>query len=90
MIDSVVKGLSSGEVSFALENYTGSERDPGQILDGIFCDIGDALYEDPDTEIAMDQVQDMLSRLKNFRRCFRVRELMQPIAALEAYVGAAA
>lgn len=88
----IVSGLASGTVDFVYDNFVqeGDKTHPAQILDDIFCGIGDTLYEDPDAFISTEAMKTMLRELKRFRRCFRVAELMQPISQLEAYLNSTA
>lgn len=84
----IISGLAGGSVAYVYDNFIpqGGKTNPAEILEDIFCGIADRLYEDPDTFICPEEVASMLKALKAFRRCFRVSELLQPIARLEAYL----
>lgn len=90
-LQEIVCGLERGSVEFVYDNFVqeGSLYHPADILEDILCDVADVLYENPDAYISDSRLEIMLKKLKAFRRCFRISELLEPIGQLESCLTAA-
>ena len=84
----IENGLAYGEISFSFDNLMSAIKPghPADILDDIFCDVGNALLNDKNAVFPRERLELMLSQLKGFKECFGVKELKKPISDLEKYL----
>lgn len=86
----VENGLAYGQIQFHYDNMMCAMKPghPADILDDIFCDVGNELCFNPQAEIPTSQLKEMLEELKEFAAAFRISELDHAIEALTAYLSA--
>ncbi len=84
----IENGLAEGRIPFSYDNLMSAMKPghPADILDDIFCDVGDALYYDFAAEIPTERLQQLLSDLEEFKACFNVDRLQGPIDDLKEYL----
>lgn len=85
-IGEVEEGLMYGQISFSYDNLMSAMKPghPADILDDILSVIGWDVFagKEPDKE----KVQEVLTRLQEFKQCFNVKELADPIKHLAEYL----
>lgn len=84
----IENGLAEGWIPFSYDNLMSAMKPghPADILDDIFCDVGNTLYFDPTAKIPTERLQRLLSDLEEFKDCFNVDRLQQPIDDLKEYL----
>lgn len=81
----VEEGLMYGTISFAYDNLMSAMKPghPMEILDSILAEI---YFESHKPDIDIQKVKNVVSNLKDFKKCFKVKELTTPIKHFEAYI----
>ena len=82
----IENGLAEGRISFdypKLAMAMGAGH-PADILDDIFCEVGDAVYLKK--AVTKESLEKMLSGLQSFSKDFKVKELKNPISHLKDYI----
>jgi len=85
-IAQIENGLAEGEIRFSYDKLMSAMKPghPADILDDIFGDVGNAVYLKK--EVPKEKVKELLKKLKEFKKCFKVKELAKPISDLDAYL----
>lgn len=86
MIAEVEEGLACGGIDFSYDNLMSAMKPghPADILDDILSIIGWDVFKGETPE--RKKIEKVLSELKNFKACFKVKQLKKPIDALEKYL----
>ena len=86
MISEVEEGLMYGNISFSYDNLMSAMKPghPADILDDILSIIGWDVFKGETPE--REKIEDVLTQLKAFKSCFKVKQLKQPIEALDNYL----
>ena len=82
----VENGLAEGSIQFdypKLAMAMGAGH-PADILDDIFCEVGEAVYLGKD--VTKEQLENLLSGIKSFSNDFKIKELKLPISHLKEYI----
>ena len=85
-IGEVEEGLMYGEISFTYDSLMSAMKPghPADILDDILSVIGWDVFAGKEPE--KEKVKQVLARLREFKRCFKVKELNAPIKHLNEYL----
>ncbi len=86
MIAEVEEGLAYGEIKFSFDKLMSAMKPghPADILDEILSIIGWDVFQGNTPE--REKVEQVYALLKEFKACFKVKELKQPIDALKQYL----
>ena len=91
-IAEIEEGLAYGEIAWS---YVPDKLDmalgmghPADILDDVFCDVGNQLLSNPDAKVTKTELKNLLKNLKAYSEGFSVSELNEPIKDLRAYIAA--
>lgn len=81
----VEEGLMYGTIAFSYDNLMSATKPghPMMILDSILAEI---YFQSHDSDIDIQKVKSVVKNLKDFKRCFKVKELNTPIKHMEAYI----
>ena len=82
----IYEGLAYNEIPFTYDNLMSAMKPghPADILDDILSSISDdVMLRKP---IERERIEEVLERLKEFKKCFKVKELSKPIKHLTEYL----
>ena len=90
MVARVENGLAYNEIEWSyvpdkLEMALGMGH-PADILDDIFCDLGNRLFINENEKVTKKELKELLKNLKAFQAAFCVKELKKPIDELTEYI----
>ena len=87
-IASVENGLAFGEIQYTYDKLMCAMKPghPADILDDIFCDVGNELFFDHDKEIPKQRVEKLYKDLQEFATAFGIKELDRAISELQKYI----
>jgi hypothetical protein len=85
-IAEVYEGLAYNEISFTYDSLMSAMKPghPADILDDILSLIGDDVMLGKPVE--KERVEEVLKRLKEFKKCFKVKELSKPVKHMSEYL----
>ena len=85
-IAEVYEGLAYNEISFTYDSLMSAMKPehPADILDDILSLIGDDVMLGKPVE--KERVEEVLKRLKEFKKCFKVKELSKPTKHMSEYL----
>ena len=86
MITEVEEGLAYGDINFSYDNLMCGMKPghPADILDEILSIIGWDVFKGETPE--REKIEEVYVQLKDFKACFKVKELKKPIDALDEYL----
>ena len=86
MIAEIEEGLAYGEINFTYNRMmcVMKQGHPADILDEILSIIGWDVFKGETPE--REKIEEVYNELKQFKSCFKVKELSQPIEALDEYL----
>ena len=81
----IENGLADGSIPFKYDRLMSAMKPghPADILDDIFCEIGDAVYLGQD--VSKEQLLAMLTKLESFQGTFKV-DMKEPIRELKIHL----
>lgn len=82
----IEEGLAYGEIEFVYGKLASAMKPghPADLLDDVLSMIGWDVFADKEVEI--ERVKEWQNALKEFKKCFKIKELAAPIRHIDTYI----